>query len=142
MKMKIKDLTPSQLYISALKLKRNREWLTDANQVYEPIPIVKLDGKVVMTDGHTRSVILGQLGAREVSVIWDEDKLDWDEYRICVDWCKSEGIKSPLDLINRIVPDELYNEVWIGKCMEMREELNASRDRANKELSPNYSRNS
>lgn len=112
--MKIEDLTPSQLFISELKLTRNMQWLLATEQAYEPIPVVKLDGKVVITDGHTRAVILAQLGAREINVVWDEDTLDWDAYRICVDWCVSEGIKSPYDLINRTIPSELYDIQWIG----------------------------
>ena len=52
--LRLKDLQPSQLYISEEKLREVEEWL-DASDLsnFEPIPIKLLDNRLVITDGHT-----------------------------------------------------------------------------------------
>ena len=135
--MKLDDLMPSQLYISDIKYKRNRQWLTSPIKDYEPIPIIQIDEKIVMTDGHTRAVILSQMDLDEVLVRWDNDELDFDAYKICVDWCLSEGILSPRDLYNRIVTAEDFQNLWISRCQEMHIKLKARRDNVNHNLERN-----
>ena len=126
--MKIDDLMPSQLYISDLKLRKNRQWLNDHKKNYDPIPIIQIDEKIVMTDGHTRALILGQMGLDEVNVKWDEDELDLDAYKICLDWCLCDGILSVRDLDDRIVSAQEYQSLWIDRCQEMHKKLKACRE--------------
>lgn len=135
--MKLDDLMPSQLYISDIKYKKNRKWLTSPIKDYEPIPIIKIDEKIVMTDGNTRAVILSQMGLDEVLVKWDNDELDLDAYKICVDWCISDGVLSPRDLYNRIVTAEDFQNLWISRCQEMHIKLEARRDNVNHNLERN-----
>lgn len=124
----MKTLRPSQLYISEQKLIKNSNWLTEGNQDYDPIPVIEIDGEIVMTDGHTRAVILCQLGVQDVRVIWDnDDELDLDAYQICADWCKVEGIKTPQDLVLRVIPSDDYLTLWIGRCQEMHRFLEKER---------------
>lgn len=122
-------LRPSQLYISEQKLIKNSNWLTRGNQDYDPIPVIEIDGEIVMTDGHTRSVILCQLGVQDVRVVWenDDDDLDLDAYRICANWCKMEGIITPQDLVHRVIPLDEYLTAWIGRCQEMHQLLEEER---------------
>ena len=102
--IKIKDLQPSQLYISKEKLDAIMSWL-DPNDFtnFEPVPIKLLDGEIVITDGHTRLVAALLLGLETVPLMWDEDELNWDMYRACVKECKKQGLLSPIDLLKRIV---------------------------------------
>ena len=129
--MKLDDLMPSQLYISDIKYKKNRQWLTSPIKDYEPIPIIKIDEKIVMTDGHTRVVILSQMGLDEVLVKWENDELDLDAYKICVDWCISDGVLSPRFLYDRIISGQEFQRLWIDRCQEMHRKLKACRDNVN-----------
>ena len=49
-------------------------------------------------------------GLDEVPLVWDEDDLDWDMYRRCVEECKRRGVHSPKDLPPRIISEAEYKE--------------------------------
>ena len=115
----IEKLQPSQLYVSHKKIMKNKEWLLNTEINYDAIPIVELNQKMVMTDGHTRAVLLSQLGAEQIKVIWDDDDLDLDAYLECVKWCENESVNSIKDLAHRVIADEDYLKLWIGKCQEI-----------------------
>lgn len=121
------ELQPSQLFISEEKMKRNEEWLHHGEIDYDAIPIIDLNGKMVMTDGHTRAVILSKLGIEKIRVTWDCDELDLEAYLECVSWCDKEGIHSVRDLEHRIISAEEYLTLWIGKCHDMQKALEIGR---------------
>ncbi len=56
-------------------------------------------------------------------MIWDEDDLDWAAYRICVDWCLEQGIRTVMDLEGRLLVPEAYDVLWLGRCAAMRKGL-------------------
>lgn len=126
--MAIKSLQPSQLFIS-------REKLTKVQSMYDcttpmgisPIPIKKLDGLWVMTDGHTRALAAHLAGLLEVPTFPDPDDLDWEAYRICVGWCHAVKIFSVADLVDRVVTPEDYERLWYDRCRKMQAELKKSR---------------
>ena len=127
-KMKLKELQPSQFYISAKKLKGIERWLHPADlSNFEPIPVKLLDGKPVMTDGHTRAVAAIRKGLSSVPLIWDMDELDWDMYRACVKACQEQSILSPEALLTRIISEEDYKEKWDKWCDLMQAEIIQSR---------------
>ena len=129
--MKLIELQPSQFYISAKKLKDIESWLDPADlSNFEPIPVKLLDGKLVMTDGHTRAVAAIRAGLSSVPLTWDEDELDWDMYRACVKACRERDVFSPLDLLTRIISEEDYKEKWDRWCDIMQEEITQTRERA------------
>lgn len=112
------ELQPSQLYISEGKLRLVREWFTpDDMENFDPIPVKRFDGRILMTDGHTRAVAAHLAGWDSVPVYWDEDDLDMRSYEIEVCWCKDEGIINPIDLSKRIVPHKDYERLWRKRCM-------------------------
>jgi len=116
----IAGLLPSQLYISEGKLRLVRDWFnTDNTDDFDPIPIKKFNGNILMTDGHTRTVAAHLAGWNSVPVYWDEDELDMRVYAMDVKWCGDEGIRSPIDLAGRIVPPEDYERLWCKRCMEI-----------------------
>lgn len=52
--MNLNDIQPSQLYINSQKLKDISKWFkSDDYENYGPLPIKKLNGKIILTDGHT-----------------------------------------------------------------------------------------
>ena len=124
MKLRLKELQPSQLYISEEKLARVREWLDPADLGnFEPLPVKVLDGRPVLTDGHTRAVAALLAGLEEVPLVPDEDDLDWELYRRCVAACREQGILSPEELTRRIIPAKDYRVKWDGWCDELQARL-------------------
>ena len=122
--MKLKELQPSQFYISAKKLEAVECRLNPADlSGFEPIPVKLLDGRAVMTDGHTRAVAAIRAGLDSVPLVRDEDELDWDMYRACVKACREQNVLSPEDLLTRIVSEEDYKEKWDGWCDTMQAEI-------------------
>lgn len=114
------DLQPSQLYISEGKLRLVREWFNPNDMdSFDPIPIKRLGDKTLTTDGHTRAVAAHLAGWENIPVYWDEDELDMRAYAMDVKWCHEEGIQSPIDLAERIVPHKDYERLWRKRCMEM-----------------------
>jgi hypothetical protein len=122
--LRIDEITLSQLYVSSAKLdlvlgafeeKREHE--------LEPIPIKELDGNLVATDGHTRLLAWFLKGYKEVACVWEDIEMDRDAYRICVQWCKDEGIESVANLQERVVGPEQYQILWLDRCRVMQNEL-------------------
>jgi len=126
--MKIAAIQPTQLYISSGKLNRVMRNLRRTKPIpVRPIPIKELDNQIVFVDGHTRAFAAFLLGLSEISVYWEDEELDWDEYRICVGWCKKEGINTISGLKNRVVPNKDYKVIWLDRCKKMQEDLERKR---------------
>ena len=124
----LKDLQPSQFYISEKKLYDIEAWLNPKDlSGFEPIPIKILDGVPIMTDGHTRAVAALRAGLTEVPLAADEDELDWEMYRACVKACRERNIFSPTDLLPRIIPAHEYQEKWDKWCDILQAEIRRSR---------------
>jgi hypothetical protein len=125
----IDQIQLSQIYISSEKLAKVMEIFESGNEKdLEPIPIKKLDGNLVSTDGHTRLLAWYLHGHKEVECEWEDLEMDWDAYRICVQWCSEEGIHSIADLKDRILNPEEYQVLWLDRCRVMQDELQNSRD--------------
>jgi len=121
------DLQPSQLYLSDEKLAEVERSLA-AGEVLDPVPVIHLDGREVLTDGHTRAFAAFRRGDRTIPAIRETDELDWDAYRVCVGWCLEAGIASVADLEGRIVPGGRFEELWIRRCRRMHRQLRSSGD--------------
>ena len=129
--MQLDSIQPTQLYISSAKLDHVMKILKQSEKVdIEPIPVKKLEDQIIFVDGHTRALAALLLGLSEIPVYYwkDEDeKLDWDEYKVCVEWCKEEGIHTISDLKNRIVSHKDYQILWLDRCKKMQHDLEAKR---------------
>ena len=127
--MSLKDIIPSQLYVSEEKLLSVGSWFSSSEiDKYEPIPIKELDGAILFTDGHTRALATYLSGVNVIKVCWDEDDLDWDVYRECVKWCVDEGISWVGDLSHRIIPHDQYKKLWLDRCKKMQDKLKIERE--------------
>ncbi|MHA2354310.1 MAG: hypothetical protein ACXADC_04005 [Candidatus Thorarchaeota archaeon] len=122
-KLYLHEIQPSQLYISKAKLDAviNGRNLGDLS-MYKPIPIKKIDGEFVSTDGHTRGVAWLLEGYEEVEVEWESVEMDWEEYEVYVKWCKDEGIFSITDLKTRIISHEDYKVLLYERCKNFQDE--------------------
>lgn len=93
----------------------------------KPIPLATLGNEVIFLDGHTRALAVFLRGASDITVCWEDEEIDWEMYKICVEWCKEEGIRSIADLERRIVSQEDYETLWIQRCRSLEQELDKKR---------------
>lgn len=127
--MKLGEIQPSQLFINSEKLSLVMKTFDVTPRSIEPIPVKKIGEQIVFVDGHTRAFAAFLKGMSEVKVYWEEDELDWDEYEVCVDWCKKEGINTIADLKERVIPSKEYQVLWLDRCEKMQRELEAKRNK-------------
>ena len=127
-RLKLQDLQPSQFYISEKKLADVRKWFDPEDlSRFDAIPVKILDGLPVMTDGHTRAVAAILAGLERVPLVWDEDDLDLDMYRRCVEECAKLHVLSPQDLVPRILSEADYAVKWDRWCDAMQADVREKR---------------
>lgn len=114
------ELSPSQLYISARKLRAVMEWFDFDSPAYEPCPAYVLDGTLILMDGHTRAFVAYLGGANSIRIRELEDseaeELNLGLYRECLEWCRQEGVSDLSDFIGRVVSHSAFEELWIDRC--------------------------
>lgn len=126
--MQIADIQPSQMFISTAKLSAVQRWFDPAHVAsYEPIPVKRLDDRTIFTDGHTRAFAAHRHGLTRILVYQDQDKLDWEAYAICVEWCRDNAIYCIADLENRVIAPEVYAVQWHARCDALHRRLAAQR---------------
>ena len=116
MKVNIKDLHPSQLYLSEKKL-------LDIQMLYQsvekpsinPISVLAFGDRLLITDGHHRAYQALLLGQDTISAEWDKDGGD-ELYHLYAQACEERKIYSILDLKNRILPQDEYEAKWYNWC--------------------------
>lgn len=136
------DLQPSQLLVSAEKLRDVLAWWDADDPDPEPIPyldpVADLDldpgvgggegvprgTAVVPSDGHTRLLAAALTGAETVPVVRDPDRddLSLGVYRECVGWCVEADVRTPADLVGRVVTHERFLDDWVGRCHALGDE--------------------
>ncbi len=129
----LQEIRPSQLYLSEDRLKSVKE-----KENLEPLPVKRIGEELFFTDGHHRAFTLWKKGKDEVEVYEDEDDMDWLEYLICVDWCMEENIASIKDLEDKIVSEEKFQDLWIGRCQQMHDEDDFQHIHFEREKDPGY----
>ena len=116
MEVNIKDLHPTQLYLSEKKLQ-------DIQILYQsvekpsinPISVLAFGDRLLITDGHHRAYQALLLDQDTISAEWDKD--DGEElYHLYAQVCEERKIYSILDLKNRILPQEEYEAKWYNWC--------------------------
>lgn len=109
---------PSQLYVDGERLREAVEWFDFDRPSYDPIPVLRLEGELVLADGHTRALLayLGGASSLEIRTDLDRDVLNIPLYRECVSWCRDESITTVADLAGRVVGGETFQEEWLGRC--------------------------
>ncbi len=128
--VRLDEIQPSQLFISSEKLSQvMRDFAPVPSGRLPPIPVKDLRGKIVFTDGHTRALAALLGGLSEVRVFWDEDDMDWEVYEICVGRCDGEGINTIKDLSDMVAPPADHQRLWLNRCEETQQELEARRNR-------------
>ncbi len=122
----LRQLQPSQLHISSAKLAA----VAGSGALREPLPVRRYGARLVLTDGHTRALVAHRAGLERVEIVYDEDDLDDDAYRVCVAWCRAAGIESVADLEGRVLSPEDYERLWLERCRSLHRALAAHREGA------------
>ncbi len=126
--IELSKIQPSQLYISKQKLAKVKEKFNPKDlTTLEVIPIKEIEKKIIYIDGHTRAFAAYQAGYKKIPVVWEDEELDWEIYKICVKWCKADGIYSIDDLRYRVVNQKDYEILWYKRCDELHKKLTIKR---------------
>ena len=116
MKVNIKNLHPTQLYLSEKKLKAIQNLYQSAKTFnINPISVLAFGDYLLITDGHHRAYQALLLGQDTISAEWDKDGSD-EIYALYAQVCEERKIYSILDLKNRILPQDEYEAKWYNWC--------------------------
>lgn len=118
------QLFVSQLYVSETKLQAVKTWLTPEHlELCEPLPVYDFgDGKLTLTDGHTRALAL-LLQDLPCPVRYDNDDIVVGQsglkaYRLAIAWCRDAGVYTVANLRGRVLEEAQYEKLWGERCRE------------------------
>ena len=116
MKVNIKALHPTQLYLSEKKLAglQTLYQSVELNNV-DPISILAFGDCLLITDGHHRAYQALLAGRDMISAEFDRDGGD-ALYALYAQACEERKITSVLDLKHRILPQDEYEAKWYNWC--------------------------
>lgn len=116
MKVNIKDLHPTQLYLSEKKLEGIQTLYQSAEIInVAPISILAFGDCLLITDGHHRAYHALLVGQDTISVEFDRDGGD-ELYHLYAQACEERKITSVLDLKNHILSQDEYEPKWYNWC--------------------------
>ena len=116
MKVNIKALHPTQLYLSEKKLQDIQMLYQSAETIQvDPISILAFGNCLLITDGHHRAYQALLAGQDTISAEWDRDGGD-ELYHLYAQACEERKIYSVLDLKNHILPQDEYEAKWYNWC--------------------------
>lgn len=116
MKVNIRDLHPTQLYLSEKKLQDIQMLYQSVKLInVDPISILAFGNCLLITDGHHRAYQALLMGQDMISAEWDKDGGD-EIYHLYAKACEERKIYSILDLKNRILPQDEYEAKWYNWC--------------------------
>ena len=116
MEVNIKNLHPTQLYLSEKKLQ-------DIQMLYQskekpninPISVLVFGNCFLITDGHHRAYQALLVGQDTISAEFDRDGGD-ELYHLYAQACEKRKIHSVLDLKDHILSQDEYEAKWYNWC--------------------------
>ena len=116
MEVNIKDLHPTQLYLSEKKLQDIQMlYHSVERQNINPISVLAFGDGLLITDGHHRAYQALLAGRNTISAEFDRDGCD-ELYHLYAQACEKRKIYSVLDLKNYILPQDEYEAKWYNWC--------------------------
>ena len=116
MKVNIKALHPTQLYLSEKKLEGIQTLYKSAEIInVAPISILAFGDCLLITDGHHRAYQALLAGRNMISAEWDRDGDD-ELYYLYAQACEEREIYSVLDLKDCILAQDEYEAKWYNWC--------------------------
>ena len=116
MKVKLKDLRPTQLYLSEKKLQAI-QMLDQSEEIInlDPISILAVGNRLLITDGHHRAYHALLTGQDTISAEFDKDGGD-ELYHLYAQVCEERKIYSVWDLKHHILDQDEYEAKWYNWC--------------------------
>ncbi len=127
MRIRTEGCHPSQLLVSATKLRGVLEWFDRESLAREPVSVCRparlplsgpIDAEYVLIDGHTRAFVARCEGLAELPVSVVDPEVP-AVYARCVEWCREAGVTEPSDLAGRIASHDRYLEEWVERCRDL-----------------------
>ena len=116
MKVNIKALHPTQLYLSEKKLEGIQTLYKSAEIInVAPISILAFGDCLLITDGHHRAYQALLAGRNMISAEWDREGGD-ELYYLYAQACEERKIYSVLDLKDCILAQDEYEAKWYNWC--------------------------
>ena len=116
MEVNIKDLHPTQLYLSEKKLQDIQMlYHSVERQNINQISVLAFGDGLLITDGHHRAYQALLAGRNTISAEFDRDGCD-ELYHLYAQACEKRKIYSVLDLKNHILPQDEYQAKWYNWC--------------------------
>ena len=116
MEVKIKDLHPSQLYLSEKKLQDIQMLYQSVKLInVDPISVLAFGDCLLITDGHHRAYQALLAGRDTISAEFDRDGGD-ALYALYAQACEERKIDSVWDLKHHILPQDEYEAKWYNWC--------------------------
>ena len=116
MEVNIKDLHPTQLYLSEKKLHYIQMLYQSVEKPsINPISVLAFGDCLLITDGHHRAYQALLLGQDTISAEFDKDGGD-ELYHLYAQVCEERKIYSVLDLKNHILVQDEYEAKWYNWC--------------------------
>lgn len=116
MKVNIRDLHPTQLYLSEKKLQDIQMLYQSVKLInVDPISILAFGNCLLITDGHHRAYQALLMGQDTISAEWDKDGVD-EIYHLYAKACEERKIYSILDLKNHVLSQDEYEAKWYNWC--------------------------
>ena len=116
MEVKIKDLHPSQLYLSEKKLQEIQTLYQSVEKPsINPISVLAFGDRLLITDGHHRTYQALLLGQDTISAEFDKDGGD-EIYHLYAQACEERKISSVMDLKHHILAQDEYEAKWYNWC--------------------------
>lgn len=113
----------SQIYLNEDKISAVKKWFDPHDlRNFEPLPVHDFgNGKLTLTDGHSRAFVAYQTGVAKIPVIYDTDDIVTSGtgqmlYKNDIAWCERFGLNDIRDLERRIISNGEYQDLWIGRC--------------------------
>ena len=119
----IEDVRPTQLYLSAEKLRRVLEWFDFADPNHGTLPAFEHDRGWHLSDGHTRAFAAYLAGTETLRIVRDREVREADDFGLyleCVDWCRDADVESVADLRGRVLEPDTYEVRWLERCRHAR----------------------
>ena len=116
LKVNIRDLHPTQLYLSEKKL-HDIQMLDQSAEIInvDPISVLAFGNRFLITDGHHRAYQALLAGRDTISAEFDRDGGD-ELYHLYAQACEERKISSVLDLKHRILAQDEYEAKWSNWC--------------------------
>ena len=121
--MPLLELGLSQIYLNLNKIKAIEEWFDPKVMIlFQPLKVHAFgNGRYTIVDGHSRAFVAYMHGITQVPIVYENAEMVAGKegqilYHADIEWCERFGIKNISHLKNRIISQEEYQKLWIGRC--------------------------